>query len=436
MIQVVGNELQIGDIPISSLVEKYGEPIYIYDAEVIERQFQRIRASLPEQVEVLYSMKANPNISILYFLKELAQGVEVSSLRELYVARQAGFSADRILFVGPSKSENEIREAIADGIFCLAVESEREMLLADEIAAGMGRKIDLAIRINPSIDVAGPKLKMGGGSRQFGIDEEGIEGLFAKAVSLKHARFMGIHVYLGTRILDYRVALKNTIYSLELGKRLSESIGVEMKMIDFGGGLGVPYFIGEDELDLDGFGRGLREVLSEYRKSMPHTRLVMELGRYLIAESGVYVTRVRFVKKSRGQTFVLVGGGMNHHQATTSIGALVKNHFPIEILNKMDLPKDQTVNVCGPLCTPGDVLGKSVKMVEVAPGDLLGVMRSGAYGLTASPVGFLSHGSPAEVMVYRGNDSLVRKQSAVEDILNDQRLAYMKPVEEQTVAQA
>jgi diaminopimelate decarboxylase len=160
---------------------------------------------------------------------------------------------------------------------------------------------------------------------------------------------------------------------------------------------------------------------------MPETRFIMELGRFLVAESGIYLSRVRYTKKSRGQKFVLVGGGMNHHQATTSIGTLIKDHFPIEILNKMALPKNDKVTVCGPLCTPTDVLGKSVQMVEVEPGDLLGILKSGAYGLTASPTKFLSHDHPIEVMVYRGTDHLIRQASAVSDILQHQLLAPLSP---------
>jgi diaminopimelate decarboxylase len=427
MIVAEGNELHIGQIPITSLVEKYGEPMYIYDAEVIERQYRRIRAAMPEQVEIFYSVKANPNISIVAFLSHLAQGAEVSSLRELYVARSAGIAPHRILFVGPSKSETELREALDQGIFCIAVESAQELRLADRLADEMGRPCDALLRINPAFDAAGSKLKMGGSARQFGIDEEGIEEMFREAASLKCARVSGIHVYVGTRILDHEVALKNCQYALELGQRLQEKTGVAIRVIDFGGGLGVPYFGGEHELDVEEFGKKFRSVFSEYQRTMPETRFIMELGRYLVAESGIYLSRVRYTKESRGQKFVLVGGGMNHHQATTSIGTLIKDHFPIEFLNKMALPKNDKVTVCGPLCTPTDVLGKGVQMVEVEPGDLLGILKSGAYGLTASPIKFLSHDHPIEVMVYRGMDYLIRQASAVADILQHQLLAPLSP---------
>nr|AQQ74980.1 hypothetical protein [uncultured bacterium] len=425
MIDTRGNELYIGGVAASSLVREYGEPMYAYDAEVIENQYGKVRAAVPPEIQVFYSMKANPNVSIVAALSRLVQGAEVSSLRELYVAQRAGFSPNRIIFVGPSKTEAELREAISKRISCLVVESEEELYLSDAIASELGLTIDVALRINPAFDAAGSKLKMGGSARQFGIDEEIIEGVIRKAASLTHARVIGIQVYLGTRILDHEVAWKNTRYVLELGRRLQEETGLEMRFIDFGGGLGVPYFAGEKDFDIERFGVEFREFFAEYRKTMPNTRFVMELGRYLVAESGVYLTKVQYVKTSRGQKFVLATGGMNHHQATTSIGTLVKNHFPIEVLNKMCAEKTEQITVCGPLCTPTDVLGKAVKMTDVEPGDIIGVLKSGAYGLTASPIKFLSHDHPVEALVYKGRSFLIRERSSVESILDNQTLVYL-----------
>ena len=425
MIEAQGTELHLGGIAVSQLVRKYGEPMYVYDAEVMESHYRKVRAAVPEEIEVLYSMKANPNVSVVAALERLVQGVEVSSLRELHVAQRAGFSADRIIFVGPSKTEAELRAAISTKISCLVIESEDELHRSDRIAAELGQKIQVALRINPAFDSTGSRLKMGGSARQFGIDEEVIAEVINRARSLKNVSISGIHVYLGTRILDHEVAWRNTSYVLELGRRLQTELGLEMRFIDFGGGLGVPYFTGENYFDIERFGLEFREFFGPYRKSMGRTRFVMELGRYLVAESGVYVTRVQYVKTSRGQKFVLVTGGLNHHQATTSVGTLVKNHFPIEILNKMNAEKTEEVTICGPLCTPTDVLGKSVKMAEVEPGDLIGILRSGAYGLSASPIKFLSHDHPVEVIVYKGRAFLIRERSAVEEILDHQALVAL-----------
>ena len=434
MISSEGDELHIGDIPITRLVEKYGEPLYLYDLEVIQAQYKRLRAAIPDQVEVFYSMKANPNLSIVAFLQNLCQGAEVSSLRELYVAQQANFSPERILFVGPSKSAEEIAEAIRAGIFCLAVESQQELELANELARKQLRIVNVAIRINPAFDATGSKLKMGGTSRQFGIDEEVVEPVLELAGRLSNVKLLGIHVYLGTRILNHEFAWKNVRYVIELGQRLAEATGIPMQVVDFGGGLGVPYFAGEGELDLEAFGKSFREYFSENKLGTDRKRYVLEAGRFLVAESGIYVTRARYVKESRGQRYVLVSGGMNHHQATTSVGTLVKNHFPMEVLNKVDRSKDHQVQVCGPLCTPSDVLGKSVSVPQVEPGDLIGLLKSGAYGLTASPVNFLSHAHPAEVMVYKGRDFLIRRASTTEDVLRGQILETIRPTDERARA--
>jgi diaminopimelate decarboxylase len=436
MIVPQGDTLFIGDLPVTELVERYGEPLYIYDVEVMENQCKKLRSALPDRFEIFYSMKANPNVSVVAALSPWVNGLEVSSMRELYVGLFAGFSPDRIIFVGPSKSEDELREAVSKQIYCIVAESEEEVFLVDRISRELGRTTNVVLRINPAFDAAGSKLKMGGSARQFGIDEEGIEAVINRVKSLAHARLSGIHIYLGTRILDHEVAWKNTKYILELAQRLQEATGLEMRLIDVGGGLGVSYFTGEHDFDIDGFREDFNSFFPEYSKSCPNARFIMETGRYLVAESGVYVTRVRYVKNSRGQKFLLTSGGMNHHQATTSIGTLVKNHFPIEIVNKMSQEKVHDGNVCGPLCTPADVLGKSVKMVDVKAGDLLGILKSGAYGLTASPIKFLSHDHPIEVLVYKGQSFVIRKESTVDQILDNQVLIPAHDYQSLTAAAA
>lgn len=414
-------ELFAGEIPISQLVARFGEPLYIYDAEVITRQYERLREALPDRFEIFYSMKANPNLSVVACLEPLTNGLEVSSLRELYVGQRAGFSPDRMIFVGPSKSREELRAAISAGIF-VVVESEQELMLIDRLAADAGRTVDVALRINPAFDSAGSKLKMGGTAGQFGIDEELIEPVIQRAKQLTAARLQGIHAYLGTRILNHEVAARNTQQVLELARRLQDATGLDMRFIDVGGGLGIAYFADEHDFEIDRFRDEVAAFFPPYEAAFPRARFAMESGRFLVADAGIYVTRVRYVKESRGTRIVLTSGGMNHHQATTSLGALVKTHFPMEIVNRMSAEKMQDVRVCGPLCTPADVLGKKVRMVDVQPGDLLGVLRSGAYGLTASPFRFLSHDHPAEVLVYGDEAFLIRSFSSVEQILDNQVL--------------
>jgi diaminopimelate decarboxylase len=428
MIETRANVLHLGGIPVTAIVQKHGDPLYVYDGEVIERQVADLRMALPYHVEIIYSMKANPTLSIVGLLREMTDGVDVSSGRELQTALHAGFAPEQIFFVGPSKSEEELHQAVSHGIGCLVVESQQELETVDRIAAGLGKIARVAVRVNPAFDAVGSKLKMGGTPRQFGIDEEQCEGVLVKAKSLSSVTIVGLHAYVGTRILDWTVAVRNTREILALTLRMHERTGTDFEVVDVGGGLGVPYFPTEDPFDLKKFGENVSPVFNDFSARMPATRVVMELGRFLVAESGIYVTKVRYIKRSRGQTYVLVSGGMNHHQATTSIGSLVKSHFPIRVLEKMESPTEEPVFVCGPLCTPGDVLGRSVELPLVREGDLIGILNSGAYGMTASPLEFLSHNWPTEVLIHKGRDYVIRTSPKFEDMLKCQPLITLNAI--------
>src|SRR5271157_350316 len=422
MIYAEGHDLVIGGVSATELVNTYSEPLYVYDAEVIEERCRRLRSLLPEHVRLLYSLKANPNLSIVGFLRNFVDGADVSSLREMYIASHAGFKPESMYFVGPSKSREELSEAVRSRIGCLVVESEDELKLAESIARSEQVLLRAALRINPAFETAGSRLKMGGTARQFGIDEEEIEGVIERARSGEWVSIVGLHAYVGTRILDWHVAVHNTREILAMARRLQDSTHLPLEFVDVGGGFGVPYYPNETEFNLEAYAAEASEVFQTYRAAMPRTTFVIELGRFLTADSGVYITRVRYVKESRGQKYALVSGGMNHHHAASGAGSLVKHSFPVEVLNKMDLPKEQTVFVSGPLCTPADLLARGVMLPEVVPGDLIGILRSGAYGFTASPLAFISHEWPREIMVYKGRHYLIRDIGVVDNILRGQTL--------------
>lgn len=422
MLAIEKGELHAGGIPVSRLLGWYGDPLYIYDAEVVERQHEKLRAALPGAVDIIYSMKANPSLGLVGFLGRLVNGMDISSLREIIVAEAAGIVADRMYFVGPSKSAAEIRAAVTRNIRCLVIESEQELDQAARIAEEEHTRVRVAIRVNPAFETAGSKLKMGGVARQFGIDEESVGPVIRKAAELPSVHLLGIHSYVGTRILDCNVVARNTELILEMAARLQDVAGQPFALVDIGGGIGVPYFGNEAEFDIAGLGSLLGPVIETALAALPAARFVLESGRYLAGPCGVYASRARFVKLSRGQKYVMLAGGMNHHFATTSTGALVKNHFPIEVLNKMDRPKDLESTICGPLCTPSDVLGKAVKLPDIEAGDIVGILQAGAYGLTASPVDFLSHAKPAEVLVHKGSHHLLRQPGRPEQVLDDQYL--------------
>lgn len=264
---------------------------------------------------------------------------------------------------------------------------------------------------------------MGGKPRQFGVDLSILrESAAARVASLRAVELIGVHAYMGTRILDHADVVNNTTHILSIAASLADELGVPLRTVDFGGGLGVPYFDNEKELDLDALHTELNAVIEQFTEHHPDTRLIMELGRYLTAVAGTYVVRVLYTKESMGQRFVVADGGTNHHMAAVGVGSFVKRNFPIRSLTRYDEPAQEQVTVTGPLCTPNDVIGKRVALPPVSPGDLLGVERSGAYGPTASPVLFLSHGYPAEVLVDGGVPHLIAHRDSPEDLLKRQVL--------------
>jgi diaminopimelate decarboxylase len=418
---MMNGAIQVGELPLETLVRKYGEPAYFYDGDALEAQARRLKQALPPGVEVIYSVKANPSLALIELLLPHVDGLDVSSLGELMLGRKAGCESRRIYFVGPGKSVEEIRSAAEQQVGALIVESEQELNIADQAAAELGRRVRVALRVNPAFSATGSKLTMGGAPRQFGIDEEELPALLRRMHDWSHVTLCGVHGYVGTRILDWRMVLKNTEEILKIARRVTEQLGRDLEFVDFGGGIGVPYFTGETVFDLDAFGAGLEPLINEYRAQMPHTRFILEAGRYLVADCGVYVSAVRYVKTSRGVAYLMTSGGMNHHQAAAMLGSPIKHNFPVELAGRAaGEPKTAQYTICGPLCTPTDVLAKAVALPPAQVGDLVVILRSGAYCFTASPLAFLSHDWPVEALVYRGADYLIRPRKRAEELWESQ----------------
>lgn len=413
-------EFRIQGLGINRLTEEFGTPLYLYDGDVLRAQFEGLRVPLHPALEMFFSLKANPNVSVCALLRSLGARAEVSSMAELVTALRAGVPAHDIIFLGPGKSREEIAACLTEDILATVVESFEELALVDELAAEQGVLAPVALRVNPGFAVKGSGLTMGGKPRQFGIDEEQVLAAEGLAERHPHVRLMGVHAYLGTRILDENVIVENSARILDLAERVSERLGFPLELVDVGGGLGVGYFEKERDLDPKVLADGLNPLIESFTRAHPTTRLLLELGRYLTAPAGTYVVRVRYVKTSLGENFAVADGGTNHHMAAVGIGSFVKRNFPMRLLNRLDEPADHPWVVTGPLCTPNDTLGKNVSLPPVRAGDLIGVDRSGAYGPTASPVLFLSHGYPAEVLVDGGRAHLVRDRDTTDDLLGRQ----------------
>ncbi|WP_433556861.1 type III PLP-dependent enzyme [Pseudonocardia xinjiangensis] len=413
--------LEIQGIPVSELARDYGTPLFVYDGDVLAGQYDGLRRLLHPKLEIFFSLKANPNVSVCALLRSRGARAEVSSAAELVTAIRAGVPPRDIVFVGPGKSADELAACLDEDIFAIVCESPGELELIDQLARLRGTVARVALRINPAFAVKGSGLTMGGKPRQFGIDEVQLDELGNVAQRFPGVRLMGVHVYMGTRILAEDVVIENTRRILELARRVSARLEFELELVDIGGGLGVAYFDGERDIDPSVLAAGLEPVIAEFAAASPRTRLVMELGRYLTALAGTYVVRVRYVKTSLGQQFAITDGGTHHHMAAVGIGSFVKRNFPMRLLDRAEEPTERWT-VTGPLCTPNDTLAKDVALPPVRPGDLLGVLRSGAYGPTASPVLFLGHGAPAEVLVHGGRPHLVRDRDRAEDLLRQQHL--------------
>ncbi|WP_131743277.1 alanine racemase [Actinomadura roseirufa] len=403
------------------LAAEYGTPLYVYDGAALTGALDGLRDALPAGTEIFYSLKANPNLGVCALLAAHGARAEVSSLVELVTAVKAGVSPDDIVFLGPGKSRAELAACVATGIRAVVVESFQELADLDEVAAEAGARQRVLVRVNPATGAARSGLTMGGKPRQFGIDEKAL--LAAGPIGDRHPHLdvAGVHAYLGTRILDAAAVAANTALVLEMAERVAAATGIALGTVDVGGGLGVAYFDGESDPDLDGLRAGMAEAVAPFRERHPHARLLFETGRYLAARAGTYVVRVRYVKESMGKRFAVTDGGTHHHMAAVGIGSYVKRNFPVRLLGDPRGPAEPW-QLTGPLCTPHDLVAKDVALPGPRAGDLIGIERSGAYGPTASPGLFLGHGFPAEVLVHEGAAHLVRLRDEPADLLAKQRL--------------
>lgn len=411
-------ELIAGGLPISAIAACHGTPVFIYDRAVMDAKLAALRHALPADFSVSYSVKANPNPAILRIFVQSGCGLEIASIGEFQLSRSAGCPPANIVFAGPGKTEAELEHVISHGIGEIHAESELEIERIGRISKKFGVRTTVAVRVNPGEDSQGGAMLMGGKSAPFGVDEEELPKILRQITNSPSLDFSGIHLFVGTQILDHRLLLSQYKKGLQIFSCAAALIGQPLRTLDFGGGLGIPYFTGESEIDLAQLRDGLRNLTSsvENEACFARVKFMVEPGRFLIGEAGLFVARINDIKISRGKKYLILDGGMNHHLAASgNLGQVVKRNFPMAILNKIDLPATETADVVGPLCTPLDTLGRSVQLPHAEVGDLLGIFQSGAYARTASPLGFLSRPSPPEVLVEDGEHYLIRERVGFED---------------------
>ncbi len=396
---VDAGELLVGGQRLRLLAERVGQtPFYAYDRALLRERVAALRQALPRGVKLHYAMKANPFAPLVSFMAGFVDGIDVASAGELQVALNAGAPVAEISFAGPGKKAAELRQAVAAGVL-VNVESMREVELLAGIAHELGASPRVAVRVNPDFELKGSGMKMGGGPKQFGVDVEQVPALLRRIGELGLS-FEGFHLFAGSQNLRAESICEAQQKSYELALRLAESAPVPVRFLNLGGGFGIPYFPGEKRLDLAPISANLHALSERAQRDLPQASLVIELGRYLVGEAGIYVARVIDRKVSRGHVFLVTDGGLHHHlSASGNFGQVVRKNYPVAIGNRMEATELERASVVGPLCTPLDLLADRMDLPVAQEGDLVVVFQSGAYGASASPQAFLGHPACAEVLV-------------------------------------
>lgn len=396
---VLDNCLQIGGQPLTALARTIGRtPFYAYDRTVINAQVESLRTTLPPEIHLHYAMKANPMPEVVRHLAAITDGLDVASAGELRVALETGMEPSKISFAGPGKSAQDLRAAVASGVIII-MESSGEMLRIAALAEAGDTRPRVAIRVNPDFELKAAGMKMGSGPKPFGVDAEQVPAMLQVLDSLP-LDFMGFHIFSGSQNLREQAIIEAQTRTFELAFRLSQGATAPLRWLNIGGGLGVPYFPGERRLDLGPIASNLAALVQTAKRQIPEAEIVMELGRYLTAEAGIYVCEVVDRKVSRGETFLITNGGLHHHLAASgNFGQVIRKNYPLCLGNRVSGDVLEVVNVVGPLCTPLDLLGNKVTLPPAEPGDLIVIFQSGAYGFSASPLNFLSHPYPGEILV-------------------------------------
>lgn len=393
------SELLVGGKRLSVLAQELATtPFYAYDRALITERIAKLRGVLPKDLSLHYAMKANPMPDVVRHIAPLVDGIDVASHREMQIAIANGAKPATISLAGPGKTDFELYEAVKAGIV-INVESFRE--LEPLVAAGhaLHTRPQINVRINPDFELKGSGMRMGGGAKQFGIDAEMIPQFLAQVRKLD-LDFHGFHIFSGSNCLNANAIIEAQEKTFALAIRLAQTSGVALKTLNIGGGFGIPYFPGDQALDVDAIGAYLHDRLPRVQQELPGVHVMVELGRYIVGEAGIYVARVIDRKVSRGEVFLITDGGLHHHLAASgNFGQVIRKNYPVAIGNKMHSPDTETVSVVGPLCTPLDILADKMTLPRAEIGDLVVIFQSGAYGPSASPLNFLSHPAAREVLV-------------------------------------
>ena len=393
------NCLVVGGKLITELASETGQtPFYAYDKNVIEKRISLLKSKLPKEIQIHYAIKSNPMQKVVNFIQPKVDGLDVASSRELTIALNSGVNPKTVSFAGPGKQAAELSHAISAGI-TINIESANELETIAKLGKNQSKKPRVAVRVNPDFELKTSGMKMSGGPKQFGIDAEQVPTILSRIGQLD-IDFIGFHIFSGSQNLLVDALKDAQTKTVQLACELSKAAPSTVKSLNIGGGFGIPYFPGEKPLDINPIGEHLNNLIPKIKKSMPETEIIIELGRYIVGEAGVYTCKIIDKKVSRGHTFLITDGGLHHHLAASgNFGQVVRKNYPVCIGNNINDDDKEIVSIVGPLCTPLDLLADRMELPKAEIGDLVVVFQSGAYGYTASPLNFLSHPEPKEVFI-------------------------------------
>nr|WP_211267773.1 pyridoxal-dependent decarboxylase, exosortase A system-associated [Kangiella sediminilitoris] len=393
-----GDELLIAGKTVNQVVTLAGQtPCYVYDKAVIRSNVERLRHFFPN-ISLHYAIKANPYPPLVSFMAGMVDGLDVASGKELQLAIATDMPVQKMSFAGPGKSESEIAMAIVSGI-TLNIESKTELHRITALAERLGMKAPVALRLNPDFELKSSGMKMGGGAQQFGIDVEQLPEVMTLLQS-PLTELQGLHVFTGSQNLrpESIISAHDNIFALV--SRLVEEYQLDLQHLNIGGGFGIPYFPGDTPLELDSISSNLKVLRQKHSGWLKDCEIILELGRYLVGNAGLYLCQVTDTKDSRGKRFLITNGGMHHHLAASgNFGQIIRKNYPLAVATKMEHTEQEIVDVVGPLCTPLDILGANITLPKAEIGDIIAVYQSGAYGYSASPRDFLSHPEPVQLLL-------------------------------------
>lgn len=410
--------LSIDGIDATTLAAQFGTPLYAFSSKTLQARVAHIRATVGPRFELLWSIKANPSIAVTDCIRRAGAGCEIASVGELEVALAAGHQAHNLRFAGPGKTDQEIVTALEVGLGTFHIESIEELQRLIELGSAHPHKVGIALRVNLPQELAGSRMRMGGRSSRFGIDAELVPEAVRMVKSCRHLELRGLHVYGGTQCFDANAFVAHARALADHAAMWEHELDVRLPELDLGGGFGVAAFEGDPTFDLDLAAQGLADLLRDHDR--PNRRWFLELGRYLAAPAGIFLTRVTRTKTSGDQRHVVVDGGMHQAAAAAGFGTIMRRPPLIVAADQLKPGILEPVTVGGPLCTPADQFADQLPLPKLQTGDLVAILNTGAYGLTYSPAGFLSHASPPEVMIENGAARVIRNRGTAKDALRGQ----------------